>query len=128
VRFALADWPFSEAPIAATASELTADVVIVNVPVVAPPAMVTLAGTEAAALPDVRGTEMPPARAGLLIVTVPVTDPPPTVEVVPRETPVTVGPLTDRVAVFEMLFAEPVMVDDLLVATATVVTVKVAEV
>ena len=94
-------------------------------PVVAPPAIVTVAGTVAAALPDVSGTERPPASAALLIVTVPVTFVPPTVEAVLRETPVTVGPLTARLAVFEMPLAVPVIVSDLFVATATVVTVNV---
>src|SRR5689334_18305192 len=50
----------------------TPSVVIVNVPVVAPSAIVTFAGTDAAALLLERVTSMPPTGAAALSVTVPV--------------------------------------------------------
>jgi hypothetical protein len=59
----------------------TGVVVTVNVPVVAPAAIVTVAGTVAAELVDARLTVSPPVGAGSLVVTVPVEEAPPTTEV-----------------------------------------------
>jgi hypothetical protein len=57
---------------------VTADVVIVKVPVVFPDVTVTLAGTVATAvLPLVSGMVIPPAGAAAYKVTVPVDVPPP---------------------------------------------------
>ena len=56
-------------------------VVTVNVADLAPAGMVTLAGTTALVLLDVKVTAEPPVGAGPLRVTVPVEDIPPTTEV-----------------------------------------------
>ncbi len=103
----------------------TALVVTVNVPAVAPLAMVADVGTVAAALPEVSPTDNPEVGAGELIVIVPVEFVPPTTVVGLSTRELTVGPVTANVAVADVEFAEAVIVAEELVATATVVMVKV---
>ena len=81
--------------------EPTAEVVIVNVALVAPAATVTLAGTWAAVvLLLVRVTTAPPDGAGPVKVTVPVDEVPPITEAGLRLTEVSAAAVTVRVAVF----------------------------
>ena len=81
--------------------EPTAEVVIVNVALVAPAATVTLAGTWAAVvLLLVRVTTAPPDGAGPVKVTVPVDEVPPITELGLRLTEVSAAAVTVRVAVF----------------------------
>ena len=80
--------------------EPTAEVVIVNVALVAPAATVTLAGTWAAVvLLLVRVTTAPPDGAGPVKVTVPVDEVPPITELGLRLTGVSAAAVTVRVAV-----------------------------
>lgn len=72
VRVAVAVCPAEEAVIVAFVLAATPFVVIVNVPVVAPPGIVTKAGATAAALPLLSATSAPPAGAARESVTVPV--------------------------------------------------------
>ena len=81
--------------------EPTAEVVTVNVALVAPAATVTLAGTWAAVvLLLVRVTTAPPDGAGPVKVTVPVDEVPPITELGLRLTEVSAAAVTVRVAVF----------------------------
>ena len=83
------------------ALEPTAEVVIVNVALVAPAATVTLAGTWAAdVLLLVRVTTAPPDGAGPVKVTVTVDEVPPITELGLRLTEVSAAAVTVRVAVF----------------------------
>ena len=83
------------------ALEPTAEVVIVNVPLVAPAVTVTLAGTCAAdVLLLVRVTTAPPDGAGPVKVTVPVDEVPPITELGLRLTEVSAAAVTVKVAVF----------------------------
>jgi hypothetical protein len=83
------------------ALDATAEVVIVNVALVAPAATVTLAGTWAAVvLLLVRVTTAPPDGAGPVKVTVPVDEVPPITELGLRLTEVSAAAVTVRVAVF----------------------------
>jgi len=77
---------------------------------------------------DDSATDSPPVGAPLEIVTVPVVEVPPITELGFSTTELTVGPLTVIVDVCWEPFADAVIVTDWLVATATVVAVKVAEV
>jgi len=76
----------SAAEIVALVLDETADVVIVNVAVVAPAATVTEPGTVALVLLDERVTEVPPEADGPLSVTVPVEEEPPVTDVGDTET------------------------------------------
>jgi hypothetical protein len=118
--------PESVALITGEASAVTAEVVIVNVAVVAPDATVTELGTAALLRLLLREIDSPLVGAALLIVTVPVEDVPPGTEVGDTEMAVKVGALIVRVAVFDELFAVAVMVAVVFVATATVDTLNVA--
>ena len=81
--------------------EPTAEVVIVNVALVAPAVTVTLAGTCAAdVLLLVRVTTAPPDGAGPVKVTVPVDEVPPITELGLRLTEVSAAAVTVKVAVF----------------------------
>ena len=83
------------------ALDATADVVMVKVAVVAPPATVTLAGTCAAAvLLLVKVTRAPLDGAGPVNLTVPVDEVPPMTEVGVSVTEVNAAAVTVRVAVF----------------------------
>jgi hypothetical protein len=105
----------------------TGVVVIVNVALVEPAGTVTLAGTVAAALPEVRLTDIPPVGAGPVKVTVPVDDVPPMTAVGFKLTPDTIGALTVKLAVFVALSANvPVMTTGVLAETAVVVIAKFA--
>jgi hypothetical protein len=105
----------------------TGSVVAVKVAVVAPAATVTDAGTWAAAgVLELSVTTKPPVGAGLASVTVPVEDTPPTTEVGSKATDVRTGVVTIRVAVWLTLLKRAVMVTGVLVATGSVVAVKVA--
>jgi len=74
-------------------------VVTAKVAVVAPAATVAVPGTVAAALPEDKATDRPPVGAGLLIVTVPVEELPPSTIDGFRATAVAVGAATAKVAV-----------------------------
>jgi len=102
-------------------------VVTVNVAVVAPAATVTVAGTVAAAvLLLLRVTTAPPVGAGPFSVTVPVDELPPVTDVGFKLTELGAGALTASAAVCVVLLYVAEIVDDVLLATALVVTVKVA--
>jgi hypothetical protein len=97
----------------------------VNVPVVAPAAIVIVAGTVALLPVAVRAIERPPVGAGPLIVTVAVEVAPPRTDVGFKDTPVTPAGLTVSVA---DAVAEPVaaVIEGVAAeATAPVVTAKV---
>ena len=96
------------------ASGVAVSEVTVKVPVVAPAATVTEAGTVAAdVLLDVRLTTNPPTGAAELSVTVPVELPiPPVTDVGLSDTAVNVGGLTVSVAVAVVAPWVPVMVTD----------------
>lgn len=107
---------------------LTAVVVIVNVPVVAPAATVAVAGTVAFVLFELRPTDAPPGPAGPVRVIVPVVEVPPTTAVgliVMVEMP---AALIVRVAVWLVPFRAPVKVTCVTDDTAVVVMAKLAEV
>lgn len=124
LRAAVADWPLAEAPMFAVTSAATATVVTLNVAEVAPATTVTVAGTVAAALSEVRATAWPPVGAGPLIVTV-------ATEVVPPATVVGLSDSPDATAGFTVRVAVAVpalIVTDLVaVAIGVVVTVKFAK-
>ena len=124
VKALLAVWPFAEAPILAVTSAATALVGILNVTVVAPAATVTVAGTVALALSEVKATDRPPVGAGPLMVTVATEGVPPATDVGFSETPLRTAELTVRAA--EAVPALIVAVFD--AVTGTVVTVKVVDV
>jgi hypothetical protein len=90
--------PFAPAVIVTDISAATVVVVIVKPAVVAPAGTVTEAGGTALVLVEVNATVAPPAGAGVEIVTVPVTEVPPTTVVALRLRPVTLTPVTDSVA------------------------------
>lgn len=94
---ALAFVPLNVVVIPAVALAATAVVVIVKVPEVAPAAIVADPGV-AAALSDVEVIVSPPTGAGLLIVTVPVEEVPPTTVAGFKLTELTVGAVIARAA------------------------------
>ena len=101
-------------------------VVAVNVAVLLPAAMVTVAGTIAALLLLDKATEMPPLGAAAVNVTVPPEDAPPGTLVGLRDTDVSVaGAVTVRAAVLLTLLYFAVMVAVAAVVPDVVVTVKV---
>ena len=111
----------------AVAEEPTTLVVTVKVPVVAPAATVTVAGTDAAALFDASETDVPPVGAGPERVTVPVElARPPTTVVGLRATELSVAAVTLRVPVTLVVSVVPVRVTAVLLATAVVVIANVA--
>ena len=101
----------------------TVEVVAVNVPVVAPAATVTEAGTVTAALPEERATTRPPAGAALVIVTVPVELTPPATVAGLKDSALITGAVTVRVAVAVVPLKVAEMVDVPL--SGRVVTVNV---
>ena len=104
----------------------TATVVTVNVALVAPAATVTLAGTVATdVLLLLSVTTAPPVGAALLNVTVPVEELPPVTLVGFRLTDETAGAFTVKAALCVPLYV-PEIVTEVVVPTATVVTVNVA--
>ena len=111
----------------AVAEEPTTLVVTVKVPVVAPAATVTVAGTDAAALFDASVTDVPPVGAGPERVTVPVElARPPTTDVGLRATELRVAAVTFSVAVTLVVPVVPVRVTAVLLATPAVVIANVA--
>ena len=115
--------------IVAVATAETAAVATVNVAVVAPAATLTLAGTVALVLLDLRLTTAPPRGAPELSVTVPVEELPPMTAVGANVTEVKTGTLTVSVCVNEMPPLEALMTEEPVAArVATDVIVKVAEV
>lgn len=98
VRFAVADEAEPVALMAAMVLTPTATVVMLNVAEVAPAGIVTVAGTTTAGLSDVSGIGIPPAAAGLAMVTVPTEAAPPRTEVGLRASVVTAGAFTARAA------------------------------
>jgi hypothetical protein len=101
-------------------------VVTVNVALVAPAATVTLAGTVATdVLLLLSVTTAPPVGAALLNVTVPVEELPPVTLVGFRLTDETAGAFTVKAALCVPLYV-PEIVTEVVVPTATVVTVNVA--
>jgi hypothetical protein len=123
---ALADAPFADAPIVTDWFDPTATVVTVAVIVVAPAGTVTVAGTVAAALLEVKATLSPPLGAAALIVTVAVEEVPPTTDVGFSVTAVTPGAFTGRLPLKVAPFAVALIVAVTDVETAVVVTLKVA--
>ncbi len=98
-----------------------------NVPLVAPAAMLNDAGTVAAAvLLEWRVTGYPPVGAALEIVTVPVEAVPPTTDVGFKVKVVIVGAVTVSVAVAVEPLSAAVMTDELFVVIASDVAVNVA--
>lgn len=134
VSVALADCPPAAAPMLLVVLDPTDSVVTVNVALVAPAVTVTVEGTVAAdVLLEVRATDVPPVGAGVPRVTVPVEGLPPTTDVGFRETAVTTGGVTVRVALtVEVPLDEAVnvavMVTEVDEATGFVFTVKVVDV
>src|SRR5271167_2252662 len=118
--------PLKVAEMVADAVLATAVVVTVKVAVVAPAATVTLAGTVAAALLLDKVTDSPPVGAALPKVTVPVDEVPPVTEVGFSVTDDTTGGFTVNTAVLVPPLKVAEMVADAVLATAVVVTVKVA--
>jgi hypothetical protein len=120
----LVELPF--AAIVALAVAASGVVVTVNVPVVAPPVIVTEVPGLAAELLDERAIAIPAVGAGELIVTVPVEDVPPKTEAGLSVTLLTDGPLTVRfVVTLTVACAEiPTVV---FAATAIVVAANVME-
>ena len=103
-------------------------VLAVKVAVVAPAATVTLEGTVAAAvLPLVSVTAAPPAGAAPFNFTVPVDVPPPVTEVGLTVTELIAGAFTVNVAFCVEPLNVAEIVDEVLLATGVVVTVKVAD-
>lgn len=82
-----------DAEITAVVFVETAEVVIVNVPVVAPPATVTLAGVTALVELELKAIVRPPVGAAVFSDTVPVDELPPTTELGLRLKPVNAGGL-----------------------------------
>ena len=109
----------------AEAFEATGVVVTVNVPVVAPAAIVAVAGTVAAALLEANVIERPPAGAALLIVRVPVEETPPATVVGLSVNAVRVGAVIASDALELVPFDVAVIFAVAFAPTATVVTVKV---
>jgi hypothetical protein len=105
--------------------EATPVVVTVNVPVVDPAATVIVAGTVAAALPEVKLTASPPVGAGPLRVTVPVDGDPPVTDVGLSPNVVTTGAVIARLAVEVLAPRVAVIVAEALADTAEVDTVNV---
>ena len=97
----------------------------VKVAVVAFAATITVAGTVALELLELKVTVAPDGPDGPLSVMVPVDELPPTTEVGERLRPVRVAGLIVRVPVFEVPFRVPVIVEVVTAETAVVETVKV---
>src|SRR5918996_536100 len=104
----------------------TALVVMLNVALVAPAAMVTFGGTEAAPLLLESATCAPPAGAGPSIITVPATGLPPVTLAWLRLSDATLGGTTVSAAVCVAPPKEPEIVTGVDAATALVVTLKLA--
>lgn len=106
----------------------TADVLIVNVPVVSPAATVTDESTVALALLEDSETTVPPVPAGPVSVTVPVEVVPPRTELGATETLAKPAELIVKVVVTVVPLNVAEMVAVVLLTTELVVTVKVADV
>ena len=121
--------PFAEAPMVLVVVDPTVSEVTVKVVLVAPAGTVTVAGTVAAdVLLDVTLTGKPPTGAALPIVIVPVEGDPPVTVVGFKETPVTTGGFTVRVADWLAAPVVALLEGVAAAATATVVTVNVVDV
>lgn len=125
-RFAVPDLPLAVAVIVAVTGAATPVVVTVKVPVVAPAATVTVAGTVAAALFDARLTVKPPVGAAPVRVTVPVDVAPPRTDVGLSETAETPAGVTVRFALAVPPLAAAEIEAVVLAPTAVVETVNVA--
>jgi hypothetical protein len=123
-----ADWltPPSVVVIVLDVFAATAVVVTLNVAVVAPATIVTLAGTVADALLDASVTTMPPAGAADDNVTVPVLAVPPVTDVGFKATVLSTGAVIPRDADWLTPPSVAVIVLAVFAATAVVVTEKVA--
>ena len=119
--------PLSVADIVAVVFDVTEAALAVNVAVVLPAGIVTVAGTVAADVLDSVITS-PPAGAAEPIVTVPVLDLPEATVAGLSVSDFSVGAVIVSVAVFDTLPRVAVKVAAVLVATATVLTVNVPEV
>lgn len=130
VNVAVAGVPlFADAPIVTVVADATERVVTVNVPVVAPAAIVAVAGTVAAeVLLEVRLTVRPPVGAALLIVIVPVELTPPSTDVGFKDRAVTFGAVIVKEPVADDELAVAVIVAVVFEATAVVVTEAVPDV
>jgi len=119
--------PVCDAVIVAIVSVPTAEVVTVNVAVVAPPRTVTDEGTVALVVDEESDTVKPPAGAAVARVIVPVEVPPPVTTVGLRET-VQLGTVTARLAVADWPPDVAVIVLVVFAPTVRVVIVKVPDV
>ena len=128
VSVALELVPFNVAVIVTGRVLVTAVVPTVNVPVVAPARIVTVAGTVALLEPDLRLTESPPVGAGLLRVNVPIDDEPPVTVVGERLRPVTVTGLIVNVVDFNTWLNVALILAWVVCETFPVVILKVPEV
>jgi hypothetical protein len=120
VRVAFADEPWRVPVIVAETDDATADVEIENVALVEPAETVTVAGTTALVLLEVKLTAIPPEGAIPLRVTVPVEEAPPVSEVGDTESPETVGGFTVSVALRVAPFNVPDIVAAVDIETAVV--------
>lgn len=111
--------------IAAVLFVVTPSVVTVKVPVVAPAAIVSVAGRVALASLEVRATVAPPAGAALVRVTVPVEVAPPSTDVGSRARVFTPNGITERSAKAEEPLTVAVTRPVLMLVTAVVVRVRV---
>jgi len=126
-RLAVEEMAPTVAVIVAEAFAETADVVTVKVPVVAPAATVTEAGTVALVLFEARVTTVPPVGAAALSVTVPAEDVPPiTVDGATDTVTFTPVPIVST-AVEAVPCSDALIVAEVVDATLTVVTVAVAD-
>ena len=130
MRVAAREMPFQAAVSVTVTGDATAEVDTANDALVAPAATVTLAGTDAAALPLVSVTGAPPLGAGALSVTVPVAPAPPTRLVgetasADRAGATGVGGLTVSVALRETPPDEAVTTASVWLVTAVVAAVNV---
>jgi len=126
VSVAVLEAPLRLAVIVDVVFEVTAIVFTVNVPVVAPPAIVIELGTVAEVELLVRVIERPVAGAAEPMVTVPVEGVPPITDVGLTVSDERVGAVIVSVALAEVLFAVAVMLAVEFVATGVVLTVNVA--
>jgi len=126
-KAALAEVAFTDAVMFAVAFAATGVVETVNVPVVAPPAIVAVPPTVADVLSEANVIVRPAAGAAELIVIVPVDDVPPTTVAGLSVKPVTVGAVIARAAFCDEPFELAVMFAVAFVATGRVVIVTVPE-
>lgn len=124
----VAEMPFRVPVITALTGAATPTVVTVNCALVAPSTIVTIAGTPAFELLLESATVTPPTGAADDSVTVPLLDVPPGTETGRTVRPVSCGAVTVRVPVAVRAPMVPVIVADVLDATAAVSALNVTSV